>query len=590
MTKLWNKISIRFKIYGTTAVYQILFLFISILGIIGLLKVQSELQKLRTVYETALESSIKISHNLLKIRNLTILAVSTNQANSIDSNYEQILLVQKDTFALIEKIESYLGKQTVLDLGEGDLVQEAKKLGKEFKSMFRKEAQLIQALRDIKKEALIKKDPDLLSQAFSVQTSITPSNLLMVEKLESFDQIVNKIADKRKEEIEGITSGVRLILIAGYFISSFIGILLTVALVGGVIGPIRKAEKMANNFAEGNLSVKETHPAKDEIGHLISALNGASDNLQMLVKRIGDSADNVASSAEEMSATSQSLADGASNQAASLEETASAITEMIESINQVAQNSKDQASESQHSIEEMAKLAESIQKVTKNSNVIKSSSDSMLLEAEKGQKQITETVSKMEAITESSNQIKEITVVINEIADQTNLLALNAAIEAARAGDSGRGFAVVAEEISKLAARSQEATKQIEKLISDSIDRIMDGKDTISALVAVFSRILNQSREATKFSEEILKSATEQNLQSEKVMLSVTNMNNLANFIAEATKEQESSSREIASSVEQVNGIAQSNAASSEEMASSTINLARLSEQLNELISNFNLS
>nr|WP_314543994.1 methyl-accepting chemotaxis protein [uncultured Massilia sp.] len=195
------------------------------------------------------------------------------------------------------------------------------------------------------------------------------------------------------------------------------------------------------------------------------------------------------------------------------------------------------------SVDGLTASIEAIARSTQDANTLAQATHD---EAELGAKAIAKSIEAMGMINQSAEDIGEIVKVIGEIASQTNMLAFNAAIEAARAGEHGLGFSVVADEVRKLAERSSQATKEISKLINESVRRVAQGSEISRQASEAFDRITQGVSRTSLAIADISASANEQSLTAKEVSVAIS-------YIAQETERSAGSCDSIARSTEGLN-------------------------------------
>lgn len=301
--------------------------------------------------------------------------------------------------------------------------------------------------------------------------------------------------------------------------------------------------------SRGDLTVRADVTA-GEIGTVADFFNSIVESLRQIVTKVKQSAIQVNESLGDNEGAIQNLADDALKQAEEVTLTLTSVEKMTHSIQQVAESAR-----------QAAMVANSASSTAETSGQAMDLTVQNILSL---REIVGETSKKVKRLGESSQQISKAVSLINQIAMQTNLLAINAGIEAARAGEEGQGFAVVAEEVGELAARSADATKEIERIVEtiqretaevveameQSTTEVVAGTHLVEDAKQNLGQILDISRQI----DQLVQSISEATVSQVEVSASVTQ---LMQEIAQASERTSSSSRQISGSLRQTVEVAQ---------------------------------
>ncbi|AOY88328.1 methyl-accepting chemotaxis protein [Marinobacter salinus] len=301
-------------------------------------------------------------------------------------------------------------------------------------------------------------------------------------------------------------------------------VVLVYILITSIIQPARKLTGQITKLGEGDLSDPATLEGKDELGQLASAARSLHRFLRETGSLMGDNASQLHATGELIRVNASNVLEQSDKAHQRIDQIATAMNEMSATAQDVAQHAASVATQVHETSEETARADSQINKAVESMQRLTS--------------QIQSSAETVNQLASDGKKVGDVMRVIREIADQTNLLALNAAIEAARAGDAGRGFAVVADEVRNLAAKTQEATVEIDQIIAAISGASRDATEYMQASEVV-------AQESSVSVEDVRNTLSEINRR-------MASVNDATTQVATAAEEQTSVSEDINRNVTEV--------------------------------------
>lgn len=312
-----------------------------------------------------------------------------------------------------------------------------------------------------------------------------------IEKaISSMREHVNSVTQEERKSLES-TYRASVVTCTFTIAVSIIALLFVVfAVITMVIKPLLRTQKEINGIIvnidnkKGDLTQRVTPINNAEVDAVGKGINVFMTKLQAIFKAVVTNSSRMERVVDDVRQSVQTSNSSVSDLSALTEELSATMQDISENASVINANTDNVAKE----VEIIAEKTEELTGYTKDMKVHAQSMESVArTNMETTDRKVSEILEVLQKAIEDSNSVKQVNSLTNDIlniASQTNLLALNASIEAARAGEAGRGFAVVASEISQLAAASQEAANNIQRINAVVTNAVNNLADNANGLVS----------------------------------------------------------------------------------------------------------